>query len=697
MDTFLSSNHNKKPNQLEKAFGGLNNLPDSATMDPVSILSTIGTVGVVANGACALAFQLYTFVKDIKNVDQAVDDLASEVKNLDSVLKTVRKGLESDFVKLAEEHANANLDDSQRLWESIEGSLKDCQATCQATIDRLKKAIGNVRHEGKNFAEQAVRRIKLNLKDSEITALWTQIRTHTNALQMALQMVNLRATCLAGAATHELGPKIDELKAFMVLVHGNEVDLKTKALGIEPKYLTRLRKSAQMVISSATTERSISEPAPSLYGEVMDEEKRDRTMEWIPEPAIPEEPSGQRTGPHPSENYSGSQTTTSVDHVASNTGEAEPDSDGDFDFKMVMNTFARGTQQFDDGNFAEAQSTLQSGLEDAEELPLRGRQLVRVAAIKLMIATCIYHLGDLKEAETRLLAIAKERIHENETVEGAIRRCQASHLLAAVLFRQGRYSDAKRVCREARKGRARVLGKDHISYHETLSLLAQICEADGQHEYAKSVWEEIPKDVASQLVRIEFDFPDTAQGPSRSKSFDGDVPQARPPGDSTKYPQSSSDAQNATITDSIDKIPTRSLQSLSSTASSGTTPPSPEESTSPKLPDSLPHRQTLQPAFTRISASESSASTTAATSAAVAGSPVPPRPSLLRRIRRRKTSAPAILEEGNGGIQRRSTVPIGNANDSTEDAQGWLEYLMEVDKFENRRDESNRPSWPGLH
>ena len=182
-------------------------------------------------------------------------------------------------------------------------------------------------------------------------------------------MVNLRAACLApGAVTDELGPKIDELRTLMELVYGSETDLRTKSLGVEPDYLTGLRQSAQRVISGATTVSANSDAAGSVWGENMDEEKRDKTLSWIPEPTIHEEHDGPSTARPLSDDYSVSQTTALTDYSASNAGEAESDSDGDFESEVVETSFARGTKKFKDGNFAEAQSILQRGLQLAEKL-----------------------------------------------------------------------------------------------------------------------------------------------------------------------------------------------------------------------------------------------------------------------------------------------------------------------------------------
>lgn len=655
MGTFLSSNLNKKSNQLNQLLGGLNNLSTSSAMDPASIFGTINAVGAVANVACTLALQLYTFVENTRTVNQAVTDLVEEVNALSSILEAVKLGLKSDLVKLAEKRANS--DDSRLLWESIQGSLRDCRAI----LDRLENAIVDVRPEGRNFAEQAVRRFRLNLKDSDITAFRTQIRTHINALQMALLMINLRAACLApGAVTDELGPKIDELRAFMELVHGNEADLKTKAMGVEPEYLTGLRRSAQKVISSATTVSANSEMAGSMWGEVMDEEKRDETLLWIPEPETYDEHDRPSTIRSPSDDHSVSQTTALTDYSVSNAEEAESDSEGDFEAEVFETFFARGSDKFKDGNWVEAQSILQKSLQLAERLPLKRRQPAKIAEIKLMIATAIYHSPNLHDAETKLLAITQEKVHENVTDEGAMRRCQASHLLAGVLFRQGRFSLAKSFCRKALIGRRRILGKNHISCYESLSMLSQICEAEGQQDYAETYWAMIPEEVASKLVKMKDEFPDMLKKPPRPLGADEISSTPLPP-----------------------EIKTGRSQSTSPEAQFGATVDGTEEILMTRT------------ALISLSPTISTASASTASTPSIETSPMPRKKSLFRKFKRRQTSVASTTSTNQTEVplseekvQRRP--PLAGAP-----SQSFEEHLKELVKLQTQKNDS--VSWPGLH
>jgi hypothetical protein len=708
MDPILS-NHSQKQSQLGAFFGGLNNFPNSP-MDPVSILSTIGAVGAVANSVCTLAFQLYTFIEETKNVDQAVADLVEEVSALNSTLEAVRLGLQSDLVKGAEKRANS--EDSRLLWESIQGSLDNCQAT----IDKLGKAIVDVRPEGKNFAKQAVRRIKLNLKESEMSAFRTQIKTHTNALHMALLMVNLRASCLApGAVTDELGPKIDELRSLMERVHGSEADLTAKALGVEPDYIKGLQKSAQRVISGATTVSGNSEAAGSVWGDAMDDEMRYKTMSWIPEPSIHEE---HDAAPSLSDENALSHTTALTEYSTSNAGDVESDSDGDFESEVVETYFARGTKKFDEDKFTDAQPILQRGLQLAEKLPLKRKQPKQIAEVKLMIATCIYHSPNLVEAEARLFAVTQEKIHETATDEGAIRRCQASHLLAGVLLRQGKYAPAKQFCRRALIGRRRVLGKTHIHHYESLSLLAEICEADGQNVDAETYWAMIPDEVASKLVKVRDQFPDSPQKAPTNLDVPKTYPRRLSAGEVS--PTTTLHSDNSRLEHSLSETQYAGMEqgsNMISIARSASQPHSPAVSpmlpgqvsissspgsTSPRLPTAMLARTSLtqRPLSTASSATTSS----------MEDIPAQRRPSLWSKFKRRQPSIPSMAstaptevsiiqeEESNGINNTQSRPPPPRRTSSAVSGtprprgQSFLEYLEERDQQGDAG-----VHWPGLN
>lgn len=464
-------------------------------MDPASILGAVSAASSALVTVCGASQKLYAFVKQAKTVDQSVTDLVQEVDALNIMLETVEMGLKSDFVNLADGRASA--EDNRSLWEPVNGFL----VNCQATVKRLETAFEDVRAEGGNFPTKAVRQLRLNIKDDELSSIRTQIRTYTNALHLSLQTVNLRATSIMpGAVAEVLNPKIDKLQSFMELVYGSESDLRSKSLGIEPEYLTKLQSSAEKVLSSAVTVSARSIASDSVLGDGMDEEKMNETLQWIQQPRDLEPPEGP---PVPAVPAPVSDTGTS-EYTASTVGDEESDSDSDFEYDLVEAYFARGNKAFEKRDFEEAKAILQEGFALAQRLSLNKKEsMVQLADVRLKIAECIYHSSTPQEAEEPLFVISTEMLHKNVTDEGAIRRCKASHLLASLLYRQKRLGHALSYCKKAHTGRRRVLGRTHLATYESLGLLSQIYEAAGQEQKAKSCWSMIPADVASKLVRFK--------------------------------------------------------------------------------------------------------------------------------------------------------------------------------------------------
>ena len=83
----------QRSSQLDKLFDGLGNLPGSSTtMDHISILSTMGAVGAIANSVCTLVISLCIFIEGTKNINQAVTALVDEVSGLNAALEAVKLG-----------------------------------------------------------------------------------------------------------------------------------------------------------------------------------------------------------------------------------------------------------------------------------------------------------------------------------------------------------------------------------------------------------------------------------------------------------------------------------------------------------------------------------------------------------------------------------------------------------------------------
>lgn len=101
--------------------------------------------------------------------------------------------------------------------------------------------------------------------------------------------------------TAELGPKIEKLGGMIEELKQdiqtsrtlNDVDHVPQL--ISAKHAERLNKTAQKILSSASTMYSQSEWGGSVFGEVLDDFTRQRMQEWIPPAPLAEESVSQTT------------------------------------------------------------------------------------------------------------------------------------------------------------------------------------------------------------------------------------------------------------------------------------------------------------------------------------------------------------------------------------------------------------------
>ena len=486
-------------------------------MDPIAV---IGIAGGVIKTAVSLSQQLYRFVDDTKKVSKTIADLAREVLAIEKTLRSIESVLNVQPTKLAD--VDVTIDESQELWVSVQGSLTDCHAT----LRDIEHALFGLLPEGSDFARQAVRQLQLNFRQSEITPLCAALQSHKTTLQLTLQMLSLRAAYLTPSlVVEELGPRIDEVR--QLLQTSQDRCQSAVALGGGPAndHSKQLRRSAQRIISTATSYSGESEATKSVLGDTISDAKRIHLLEWIPETPhemlIPPPESVAHTVPETlfteGFHFSEAQTaSTALSDMSKAQDEELEDSDSDdhLQSELVDSLFQKGDRLFGDKLWKEAQSHYRKGLQHADKLPIRLRKPSQLDGVQLNLATCVAHSTNVTEAEKRLYAIVQEpssklvgnEDHGSENGR-AIRRCSASQLLAVVLYRQRKYEAARQYCRKAVVGRRRMLGKDHISHYESLYLMHQILTAEGSDEDA-SVWLDwIPPDILKKLPSLQDDFP----------------------------------------------------------------------------------------------------------------------------------------------------------------------------------------------
>jgi hypothetical protein len=155
-----------------------------AAMDPVSIVTAVGSA---ISAVVQVSERLCVFIKDTKDVGNAIKSIAVELESLRDVLEAMKYTLEGPTLKAAENALHAH--ESRGLWRSVKASI----SLCQTSVDKLRNALEAVKPEASGFVGQAVRRFKLNLRDGEIQACRAEFRNHCDVISMALLMINVYA------------------------------------------------------------------------------------------------------------------------------------------------------------------------------------------------------------------------------------------------------------------------------------------------------------------------------------------------------------------------------------------------------------------------------------------------------------------------------------------------------------------------
>jgi hypothetical protein len=118
-------------------------------------------------------------------VDSNVNDLLHEILGLSRVSEAISQSwTQNPMIAAAETHSDGN------LWGSVRASLDDCQST----LGKLNKKLDELQNGSvfaRGFLRKPTKLIKLNMNMGDILLFKQQIHSYNNAMQSALQMINV--------------------------------------------------------------------------------------------------------------------------------------------------------------------------------------------------------------------------------------------------------------------------------------------------------------------------------------------------------------------------------------------------------------------------------------------------------------------------------------------------------------------------
>ena len=232
----------------------------------------------------------------------------------------------------------------------------------------------------------------------------------------------------------------------------------------------------------------------SDLGEPLPADARRRISTWIPVEY------GDSTGVleefHISDSHSLTDTTTSGTNPVSTDN---TDFDGEsFDTKMALNFLSKGQQKYNEGDYAKAETLLQKALKKFQS---SGKTINNTEPmdISLQIAQALFKQQKNPEAQDLCDIILDESPRSDADRK---RLLEASYLSSQIHLSNGALEAAERHCRQTLTGRMRIDGKSD-AYHESLALMATICEARNEEDEAEFYLNELP----DSFVKPEFRHP----------------------------------------------------------------------------------------------------------------------------------------------------------------------------------------------
>lgn len=468
-------------------------------MDPLSIIGIVGTAG---KNAFEVSHALYKLAHDTKNTDQAVADLASEVETLGEACNSVQLQLQG----IVSEYGAANRGGQQlaRLWRSTETKLEECQIT----IRKLETAIESVRTSKPNVFAQVWQQTKLNLSKDDISDIRSRIRSHTTALQVSLQVINITISHLAPRqADQSLLGKLDALQRKL-----DEWSSQQKGeahAGSSKKddffdYAVDVLSSGNSLYESSIAGGSFF--GGSAFGDVIRSRKAAAQVpDWIRSvQAVGSKDSSSYYAPTDSGHGQSLPSEGDSQQWAPQQDPFEDDGDAEWDDEFEMGVAIKALQlareSFRSEDFVEANEHVQAALETIHQLSSQHRKTFDMREIKYMAAICSFYLHEPPAAETALVSFL-ENPGTTSPAE-ATQLCHVGHLLAQVYVRLGKLDLARSSCHGAVRGRWKLLGEKDLSYYESLALLARIHELQGHAQKTKMYAAMIDPSSRDSLIKM---------------------------------------------------------------------------------------------------------------------------------------------------------------------------------------------------
>jgi archaellum component FlaC len=135
-------------------------------MDPISIA-----------GACfAISKIVYTNIKRCREIDETLDALAADQKELAKTIRLFQSELSQETFNTGKEQ-----------WQTLQSSLNGLSTTMKS----LENILTEIRVVELGVASRPVQVIRLQMKNEDIDAIKRRIEAYTRAIQLSVQFITL--------------------------------------------------------------------------------------------------------------------------------------------------------------------------------------------------------------------------------------------------------------------------------------------------------------------------------------------------------------------------------------------------------------------------------------------------------------------------------------------------------------------------
>ncbi|KAH7242647.1 hypothetical protein BKA59DRAFT_481149 [Fusarium tricinctum] len=414
-------------------------------MDPLSIAS--GAAGLAISCA-TIVKTLYTWIDDTIDVDENVSNLFEEISSLSRALESIR----SASVRVPQAIL-AEIDPGNGLWSTISATFIDMKTTFNR-LNQLMAELEKTSFFSRGFLRKPTKQIRFSLRSKDISIHRDRIKSYNTAMTSALQMINV---CLLIHSNSSQDSVFRVLSGLKSQVRRVEVALQTSssadagdsaAREEDDRMLHNLRQFVQVAESFHSSASTIVRDGPrstiwggSILGDPLTEAQTSRIEGWIP-PPVNEEP----------------YTPT----------DAGSQSDTDNEAELARRIEELAVQNDKNGDFARAEQFYRSAIEHGEA---RSRPPHDLKTMRVRLAYACMQQEKWTEAEEIIAPIAFEKKTNDLLVYHSM------HALAIEYLDALKLQEAEKYCKRALWGKRKVLGKDHSSCWESLTLLASICMA----------------------------------------------------------------------------------------------------------------------------------------------------------------------------------------------------------------------------